>query len=122
MLILYICRLLFIGFIEIAKGLVAELTPPHVQSSWGFRGKMVRTTGLAACCNYLSKKKNLYRDSEVKFMTDGHNNMTTYGHNDVFDEPVTGWARYAHKMQIWVYNSSFFYIRPTIPSIELLVS
>ena len=55
-------------------------------------------------------------------MTDGYNNMTTYGHNDVFDEPVTGWAWYAHKMQIWVYNSGFFYIRPTIPLIELLVS
>ncbi|KAK8683790.1 hypothetical protein V6N13_039839 [Hibiscus sabdariffa] len=31
-----------------------------------------------------------------------------------------GWARYAHTMRIWVYNSGFFFIRPTIPSIELL--
>lgn len=62
----------------------------------------------------------LYRDSDVESMTDGHNNMTAYGYNDVFDEPAMGWARYAHTMRIWVFNSGFFYIRPTIPSIELL--
>ncbi|GER44323.1 nucleotide-diphospho-sugar transferase family protein [Striga asiatica] len=62
----------------------------------------------------------LYRDSDVESMSDGHNNMTAYGFNDVFDEPAMGWARYAHTMRIWVYNSGFFYIRPTIPAIELL--
>ncbi|XP_073142860.1 arabinosyltransferase RRA3-like [Henckelia pumila] len=64
--------------------------------------------------------KHLYRDSDVESMTDGHDNRTAYGYNDVFDEPKMGWARYAHTMRIWVYNSGFFYIRPTIPSIELL--
>ncbi|KAI8545390.1 hypothetical protein RHMOL_Rhmol07G0036200 [Rhododendron molle] len=63
---------------------------------------------------------HLHRDSDVESMSDGHNNMTAYGYNDVFDEPAMGWARYAHTMRIWVYNSGFFYIRPTIPSIELL--
>ncbi|XP_030450523.1 arabinosyltransferase RRA2-like [Syzygium oleosum] len=63
---------------------------------------------------------HLYRDSDVESMTDGHDNRTAYGFNDVFDEPGMGWARYAHTMRIWVYNSGFFYIRPTIPSIELL--
>ncbi|GAV90582.1 Nucleotid_trans domain-containing protein [Cephalotus follicularis] len=63
---------------------------------------------------------HLYRDSDVESMSDGHNNMTAYGYNDVFDEPAMGWARYAHTMRIWVFNSGFFYIRPTIPSIELL--
>lgn len=63
---------------------------------------------------------HLYRDSDVESMSDGHNNMTAYGFNDVFDEPKMGWARYAHTMRIWVYNSGFFYIRPTIPAIELL--
>ncbi|KAM0950419.1 putative nucleotide-diphospho-sugar transferase, arabinosyltransferase R [Dioscorea sansibarensis] len=63
---------------------------------------------------------HLFRDSDVESMSDGHNNMTAYGYNDVFDEPTMGWARYAHTMRIWVYNSGFFYIRPTIPSIELL--
>ncbi|KAJ0982191.1 hypothetical protein J5N97_010446 [Dioscorea zingiberensis] len=63
---------------------------------------------------------HLFRDSDVESMSDGHNNMTAYGYNDVFDEPSMGWARYAHTMRIWVYNSGFFYIRPTTPSIELL--
>ncbi|KAJ4964095.1 hypothetical protein NE237_024034 [Protea cynaroides] len=70
---------------------------------------------------YLQNPFNhLYRDSDVESMTDGHDNMTAYGYDDVFDEPAMGWARYAHTMRIWVYNSGFFYIRPTIPSIELL--
>ena len=40
-----------------AKGLVAKLTPPHAQNACGFRGEMIWTVGLAACCNYFSKKK-----------------------------------------------------------------
>ncbi|EPS64705.1 hypothetical protein M569_10073, partial [Genlisea aurea] len=63
---------------------------------------------------------HLFRDCDLESMSDGHDNMTAYGYNDVFDEPAMGWARYAHTMRIWVYNSGFFYIRPTIPSIELL--
>lgn len=63
---------------------------------------------------------HLHRDSDVESMSDGHDNRTAYGFNDVFDEPAMGWARYAHTMRIWVFNSGFFYIRPTIPSIELL--
>ncbi|GAB4837932.1 Arabinosyltransferase rra3 [Ancistrocladus abbreviatus] len=62
----------------------------------------------------------LYRDSDVECMSDGHDNATAYGYDHVFDEPAMGWARYAHTMRIWVFNSGFFYIRPTIPSIELL--
>ena len=34
-----------------------QLLPSHAQSVWGSRGKRVRTAGLAACCNYLFKKK-----------------------------------------------------------------
>ncbi|XAR72833.1 Fucosylgalactoside 3-alpha-galactosyltransferase [Bertholletia excelsa] len=63
---------------------------------------------------------HLHRDSDVESMSDGHDNMTAYGYDNVFDEPSMGWARYAHTIRIWVYNSGFFYIRPTIPSIELL--
>ncbi|KAF3435614.1 hypothetical protein FNV43_RR22705 [Rhamnella rubrinervis] len=63
---------------------------------------------------------HLHRDSDVESMSDGHDNRTAYGFNDVFDEPAMGWARYAHTMRMWVFNSGFFYIRPTIPSIELL--
>ncbi|KAJ0789812.1 putative nucleotide-diphospho-sugar transferase, arabinosyltransferase R [Helianthus annuus] len=63
---------------------------------------------------------HIYRDSDVESMSDGHDNMTAYGYNDVFDEPAMGWARYVHTMRIWVYNSGFFYLRPTLPAIELL--
>ncbi|KAF8409925.1 hypothetical protein HHK36_002444 [Tetracentron sinense] len=63
---------------------------------------------------------HLYRDSDVESMSDGHNNMTAYGFNDVFHDPAMGWAPTVDTMRIWVYNSGFFYIRPTIPSIELL--
>jgi len=35
-----------------AKGLVAELAPPHVQSAWESRGERVQAAGLATCCNY----------------------------------------------------------------------
>ena len=42
-----------------AKGFVAELTLPHAQSTWGFRGKRVQTVRLAAYYNYFSKKKKM---------------------------------------------------------------
>ncbi|KAI5083944.1 hypothetical protein GOP47_0000113 [Adiantum capillus-veneris] len=63
---------------------------------------------------------HLYRDCDVESMTDGFNNLTAYAFDDVMDDPKMGWSRYAHTMRIWVFNSGFFYIRPTIPSIELL--
>ena len=42
---------------DFAKGLVAELAPPHVQSAWGSREERIRVARLAAYCNYFSKKK-----------------------------------------------------------------
>ncbi|GAA0153696.1 transferase [Lithospermum erythrorhizon] len=63
---------------------------------------------------------HLYRDSDVESMSDGHDNKTVYGYNEIFYEPVMGYSRYAYTRRIWVYNSGFFYIRPTIASIELL--
>ena len=36
------------------KGFVAELSPPHAQSAWGFRGERIQAAGLAVCYNYLS--------------------------------------------------------------------
>lgn len=62
----------------------------------------------------------LHRDCDVESMTDGFDNVTAYGYDDVMDDPSMGWSRYAHTMRIWVFNSGLFYIRPTIPSIELL--
>ncbi|KEH30418.1 nucleotide-diphospho-sugar transferase family protein [Medicago truncatula] len=63
---------------------------------------------------------HLYRDSDVESMSDGHDNMTAYGYNDVFDDPGMGWSSGVYTRRIFVYNCGFFYIRPTIPSIELL--
>jgi hypothetical protein len=63
---------------------------------------------------------HLYRDCDVESMTDGDTNYTSYGYDDVSDDAKMGWARYAHTMRIWVFNSGLFYIRPTVPSIELL--
>ena len=63
---------------------------------------------------------HLYRDCDVESMTDGTDNATAYGYDDVTDDPPMGWARYAHTMRIWVFNSGLFYIRPTVPAIELL--
>ena len=37
----------------IAKGFVTELTFPYIQSVWGFKWRKIRTSKLAACCNYL---------------------------------------------------------------------
>ncbi len=62
----------------------------------------------------------LQRDCDVESMTDGYDNATAYGYDDVSDDQSMGWARYAHTMRIWVFNSGLFYIRPTVPSIELL--
>ena len=47
-----------------AKGLEAELAPPHAQSAWGSRGERIRAAGLVTCCNYFSKKKK--RSSRIR--------------------------------------------------------
>lgn len=70
---------------------------------------------------YLQNPFNfLARDCDVESMTDGFDNTTAYGMDDVADDPSMGWARFAHTMRIWVFNSGLFYIRPTVASIELL--
>ena len=35
-------------------------------------------------------------------MSDGWDNGTAYGYNDVFDDPAMGWARWSHSMRISV--------------------
>lgn len=70
---------------------------------------------------YLQNPFNhLHRDCDVESMSDGFDNTTAYGYDDVMTDPSMGWSRYAHTMRIWVFNSGLFYIRPTVPSIELL--
>ena len=63
---------------------------------------------------------NLVRDSDVECMTDGYDDQTAYGWDDVFDDPSMGWSRYAHTMRIFVFNSGLFYIRPTEATMDLL--
>ena len=49
----------YLNLASSAKSLIAELTPPYIQSAWRFKKEMVRTAGLVACCNYLSKTEHL---------------------------------------------------------------
>ncbi|KAL4430612.1 hypothetical protein ABPG77_005852 [Micractinium sp. CCAP 211/92] len=63
---------------------------------------------------------HLHRDSDVEGMSDGWDNGTAYGYNDVADDASMGWARYAHSMRIFVFNSGLFYLRPTRASKDLL--
>ena len=42
------------------------------------------------------------------------------GYNDVADDAAMGWARYAHSMRVFVFNSGLFYIRPTPAALDLL--
>jgi hypothetical protein len=38
----------------------------------------------------------------------------------VADDAAMGWARYAHSMRVFVFNSGLFYIRPTPAALDLL--
>lgn len=42
-------------FYFVVKGLVIELTPPHVQSARESKEERVRAVRLASCCDYFSK-------------------------------------------------------------------
>lgn len=64
--------------------------------------------------------KWLVRDSDVESLSDGWTEETAYGYNDVADDPSMGWARYAHSMRIFVFNSGLFYLRNTNASLDLL--
>ena len=63
---------------------------------------------------------HLVRDSDVESMSDGWTEEKAYGYNDVMDDASMGWARYAHSMRIFVFNSGLFYLRPTTATMELL--
>ncbi|RMZ52714.1 hypothetical protein APUTEX25_000833 [Auxenochlorella protothecoides] len=64
--------------------------------------------------------RNLTRDSDVESMTDGWTPNTAYGWNDVLEDNVMGWGRYAHSIRVFVLNVGFIYIRPTQASMDLL--
>jgi hypothetical protein len=63
---------------------------------------------------------DLVRDSDVECMSDGFDDQSAYGWDDVYDDPGMGWSRYAHTMRIFVFNSGLFYIRPTEATMALL--
>lgn len=63
---------------------------------------------------------HLYRDSDVESMSDGHDTWSAYGYNHIYDDPEMEYSRYVYTTRIWAFNSGFFYIRATIPAIELL--
>lgn len=71
-------------------------------------------------CVFDDPFKYLVRDSDIEGMSDGFDNATAYGYNDVLDDASMGWARYAHSMRVFVFNSGLFYIRPTAAAMELL--
>ena len=50
----------------------------------------------------------------------GAGSVSCAGYNDVADDAAMGWARYAHSMRVFVFNSGLFYIRPTPASLDLL--
>lgn len=64
--------------------------------------------------------KHLVRDSDVESLSDGWDADTAYGYNDVKEDASMGWARYAHSMRIFVFNSGLFYLRPTQAALDLL--
>ncbi|CAI7792557.1 unnamed protein product [Closterium sp. NIES-53] len=61
----------------------------------------------------------LVRDCDIEAMSVGHDQATSYGYNDVTDDPSMGWARYAHTMRVFAMDSGFFLVRPTAPALEL---
>lgn len=71
-------------------------------------------------CVFDNPFKHLERDSDIEGMSDGFSNATAYGYNDVLDDASMGWARYAHSMRVFVFNSGLFYIRPTTAAMDLL--
>ncbi|KAL8481850.1 hypothetical protein ACS0TY_028119 [Phlomoides rotata] len=64
---------------------------------------------------------HLYRDSDIESMSDGHDTWSAHGCNNDFDDPEFGpCCQHVYTTRIWSFNSGFFYIRATVPGIELL--
>ena len=58
---------------NVAKGLVAELVPPYVQSAWRSREERVRAARLVTCCNYFSRKRKRKKEKNKN-----NNNVIAY--------------------------------------------
>ena len=64
--------------------------------------------------------EHLVRDSDVEGMSDGADERTAYGWDDVADHPEMGWSRFAHTVRWYVMNSGLFYLRPTVGAVALM--
>ena len=88
---LYIYRhnnFLVIKSLVVAKSLVAELVPLHVQSVWESRGERIRVTELAACCNYFSKKIKINKKEPYSLTSWHYLMLDIYSSNLHFFLPV----------------------------------
>ncbi|GIL58590.1 hypothetical protein Vafri_13473 [Volvox africanus] len=63
---------------------------------------------------------HLYRDEDVESLSDGYDEPTAYGWDDVYDDPKMGWSRWAHTIRVFTLNSGLFYIRPNERTIALM--
>ncbi|KAG2449198.1 hypothetical protein HYH02_005945 [Chlamydomonas schloesseri] len=63
---------------------------------------------------------HLYRDEDVEALSDGYDEQTAYGWDDVYDDPKMGWSRWAHTIRVFTLNSGLFYIRPNERTIGLM--
>jgi len=50
----------------------------------------------------------------------GMNVLTSANIISIQDDESMGWARYAHSMRIFVFNSGLFYLRPSQATMDLL--
>lgn len=63
---------------------------------------------------------HLVKDEDVESLSDGFDEQTAYGWDDVFDDPKMGWSRWAHTIRVFTLNSGLFYIRPNERTIALM--
>ncbi|KAG2497784.1 hypothetical protein HYH03_004056 [Edaphochlamys debaryana] len=63
---------------------------------------------------------HLYRDEDVEALSDGYDEQTAYGWDDVHDDPKMGWSRWAHTIRVFTLNSGLFYIRPNERTLTLM--
>lgn len=63
---------------------------------------------------------HLHRDEDVEALSDGFDEQTAYGWDDVFDDPKMGWSRWAHSFHAFSLNSGLFYLVPNERTIDLM--
>jgi len=64
--------------------------------------------------------KHLHRDSDIEALSDGFDEQTAYGWDDVFDDPKMGWSRWAHSFHVFSLNSGLFWTAANEKGIALM--